>query len=109
MSEHQETETHATPNPEAQFQDRDVACRECGGSFVFTAGEQAFLQKRGFTNEPTRCPDCRTSRRGQRRAPRGEDDLTRVVCAACGVITTVPFRPSAGKPVYCKDCYAVRN
>jgi CxxC-x17-CxxC domain-containing protein len=26
-------------------------------------------------------------------------------CASCGQTTTVPFRPAAGRPVYCRDCY----
>jgi CxxC-x17-CxxC domain-containing protein len=28
-----------------------------------------------------------------------------VVCAACGVTTTVPFKPAGDRPVYCRDCY----
>ena len=94
---------------EAELQDREIACRECGTSFTFTSGEQAFYRDRGFTNEPTRCPNCRSSRRSGRRTQRGEDEGSRVVCAACGVITTVPFRPSGNKPVYCRDCYTVRD
>ncbi|MHC4609618.1 MAG: CxxC-x17-CxxC domain-containing protein, partial [Planctomycetota bacterium] len=27
------------------------------------------------------------------------------VCAECGVSTTVPFKPTQGRPVYCRDCY----
>jgi CxxC-x17-CxxC domain-containing protein len=27
------------------------------------------------------------------------------VCAACGKDTTVPFRPTGERPVYCRDCY----
>ncbi|MBI1851000.1 MAG: zinc-ribbon domain containing protein [Planctomycetes bacterium] len=26
-------------------------------------------------------------------------------CARCGVETTVPFKPAAGRPVYCRDCF----
>lgn len=100
--------TEVTVNTEGEFQDRDIACRECGAAFTFTSGEQAFYQSRGFAKEPTRCPECRNSRRGRKPA-RGEEETSRVVCAACGVITTVPFRPSGGKPVYCRDCYAVRS
>lgn len=101
--------SEAPSSSDGAFEDREVTCRECGASFTFSAGEQAFYQSRGFTNEPTRCPNCRTSRRGGRRPVRGEEDLSRVVCAACGVITTVPFRPTGGKPVYCRDCYSVRS
>lgn len=28
-----------------------------------------------------------------------------VVCAECGTLTTVPFRPTAGRPVYCRPCF----
>lgn len=31
--------------------------------------------------------------------------LTTVTCDACGKSCTVPFKPSAGKPVYCNDCF----
>ena len=27
------------------------------------------------------------------------------VCADCGNKTQVPFKPSPGRPVYCRDCY----
>lgn len=28
-----------------------------------------------------------------------------IECAACGTLTTVPFEPDSGRPVYCRDCY----
>ncbi|MYA15740.1 MAG: DEAD/DEAH box helicase [Gammaproteobacteria bacterium] len=28
-----------------------------------------------------------------------------VVCAACDTLTTVPFRPTADRPVYCRPCF----
>lgn len=37
------------------------------------------------------------------RAPRESFD---VVCAECGVQTTVPFKPTEGRPVKCRDCFA---
>jgi CxxC-x17-CxxC domain-containing protein len=27
------------------------------------------------------------------------------VCTSCGTPTQVPFRPTPGKPVYCRDCF----
>lgn len=45
--------------------DKTLTCRDCGMSFVFTAGEQAFYQERGFS-EPQRCPTCRQKRKQQR-------------------------------------------
>ncbi len=41
------------------FQDRTITCSDCGVSFVFTAGEQAFFAEKGFTGGPKRCPQCR--------------------------------------------------
>ncbi|HEY4675443.1 MAG TPA: CxxC-x17-CxxC domain-containing protein [Candidatus Bathyarchaeia archaeon] len=29
-----------------------------------------------------------------------------VTCTDCGQATTVPFKPTAGKPVYCRTCYS---
>ena len=46
--------------------DKNMKCKDCGKDFVFTEGEQAFYAEKGFTNEPTRCPDCRKARKSQR-------------------------------------------
>lgn len=45
--------------------DKTLTCRDCGQSFTFTAGEQAFYQERGFS-EPQRCQACRQARKAQR-------------------------------------------
>ena len=88
------------------YQDRTLICRDCGREFTFTAGEQAFFAGKGFTNDPTRCPDCRAARRsggGSRStAPRAQYDA---ICASCGQPTTVPFMPREDRPVYCNDCF----
>ena len=41
------------------FADKQIACRDCGTNFVFTAGEQEFYANKGLMNEPTRCQSCR--------------------------------------------------
>lgn len=46
--------------------DKNIVCRDCGATFVFTEGEQAFYKEKGFDNEPTRCPDCRRAKKEQR-------------------------------------------
>ena len=43
---------------------------------------------------------------GGRRGPR---ELFDAVCAQCGQPTKVPFRPVAGRPVYCRECYGNRS
>jgi len=89
------------------LEDKTLTCRECGQEFIFTAGEQEFYLSRGLQNEPKRCPECRAARRRERWGSYGDSRrVYSVVCAACGVETTVPFEPTEGRPVYCKECYA---
>src|SRR5438270_12591119 len=45
--------------------DTTLTCRDCGQAFTFTSGEQDFYASRGFS-EPSRCPDCRATRKAQR-------------------------------------------
>ena len=41
--------------------------------------------------------------------PREERVETTAVCSQCGKETTVPFRPTQGRPVYCKECFQQRK
>jgi CxxC-x17-CxxC domain-containing protein len=94
--------------------DKVLKCRDCGEEFVFTAGEQAFYRERGFQHEPTRCRSCREKRKTQGPAAGGAPsqgggagprEFHTAVCSNCGVTTQVPFKPTPGKPVYCRDCF----
>lgn len=88
------------------LQDKTLTCRECGQEFTFSAGEQEFYLSRSLQNEPGRCPECRAARRRERRgSDGGERRVYSAVCAECGIETTVPFEPTEGRPVYCKECY----
>jgi CxxC-x17-CxxC domain-containing protein len=31
-------------------------------------------------------------------------NTTEIKCSDCGKSATVPFKPTAGKPVYCREC-----
>jgi CxxC-x17-CxxC domain-containing protein len=94
-----------------EYRDRVLRCMDCGAEFVFTAGEQLFFADRGFKNEPKRCKPCKSKRsqtvgaggQGQRRIE------TSAVCSQCGKETTVPFRPTQGRPVYCRECFQQRR
>jgi CxxC-x17-CxxC domain-containing protein len=91
------------------FQDKTLPCKECGTSFVFSAGEQEFYQSRGLVHEPARCPSCRSQRRQQRAG--GESvgaarAMYTAQCANCGQEAQVPFEPRLGRPVYCSTCFA---
>jgi len=104
------------------FEDKALVCRDCGREFTFTAGEQEFFAQKGFTNEPGRCPECRSARKAQRsgggmaydtdrasyggggysRAPR---EMFSATCSECGQTAYVPFQPRTDKPVYCSSCF----
>lgn len=88
------------------FVDKTLHCLDCGKEFVFTAGEQEFYAKKGFTNEPLRCKDCRDARKRSREGTTGMPrEMFDAVCAKCGTKTQVPFRPREDRPVYCQDCF----
>lgn len=107
------------------FEDKMIVCSDCGQEFVHSAEDQARYAERGFTNEPKRCRECRDKRKAQGgggggRGPRGGGgggggggagrggpprESYEATCAECGATTTVPFKPSQGRPVYCRDCF----
>lgn len=39
------------------------------------------------------------------REDRGPREMHDVTCSECGAKTQVPFKPTEGRPVYCKDCF----
>lgn len=88
------------------FNDKTLTCRDCGQEFIFTAGEQEFFAEKGFTNEPTRCRDCRNTRKNGGGAPR---EMFDAVCSDCGKTCKVPFKPKDDRPVYCSDCFSKQN
>jgi CxxC-x17-CxxC domain-containing protein len=98
-----------------EFQDKVLVCRDCGKEFLFSSGEQAFYAEKGFQNAPTRCKNCRAAKKGGGgpAAGPGEGAGSRqffaAVCSECGKETQVPFKPTAGKPVYCRDCFQKRG
>jgi cold shock CspA family protein len=51
------------------YQDKLIDCRDCGGQFVFSAGEQEFFYSKGFVNAPTRCPLRRRHIKGMSHEP----------------------------------------
>ena len=91
-----------------QFQDRTLKCIDCGGDFVFTAGEQLFFHDKQFRNEPKRCKPCKARRLANIGAPQRQGHTrveTPAVCSQCGKQTTVPFRPTKNRPILCRECF----
>jgi CxxC-x17-CxxC domain-containing protein len=94
-----------------EYHDKVLKCADCGSEFVFTAGEQMFFADKGFKNEPKRCKACKANR-GQTNgsgAPSVQRVETKTVCSQCGKETTVPFKPTQGRPVYCRECFQQRR
>ncbi|HEX3435825.1 MAG TPA: zinc-ribbon domain containing protein [Pseudacidobacterium sp.] len=85
-----------------EFIDKILKCIDCGNEFVFTAGEQLFFHDKQFKNDPKRCKQCKAKRAAGGMAARTE---TRTVCSDCGAETTVPFKPTQGRPVLCRQCF----
>ena len=115
------------------YADKTMTCRECGSQFTFTAGEQEFYDQKGFTNAPTRCPDCRAARKAAGGGRGGSSysgggssyggggsyssggsrggarEMYTTTCSSCGKEAQVPFVPRGDKPVYCSDCFQAQR
>ena len=94
-----------------EFQDKLLKCIDCGAECGFTAGEQLFFHDKQFKNEPKRCKSCKAKRANRVAAgsTTRERVETQTTCSACGKDTTVPFRPTQGRPVFCKECFQQRK
>jgi CxxC-x17-CxxC domain-containing protein len=97
-----------------EFQDKVLKCIDCGADFVFTAGEQLFFHDKQFKNEPKRCKACKAKRASTLgpavTMPGGRPKVeTRTNCSGCGKETTVPFKPTQGRPVFCRECFQQRR
>jgi CxxC-x17-CxxC domain-containing protein len=99
-----------------EFQDKVLTCIDCGTDFVFTAGEQLFFRDKQFKNEPKRCKNCKSKRVSVLNAPRTMGNAhhfsrveTHATCSQCGKETTVPFRPTQGRPIFCRECFTQKR
>ena len=98
------------------FVDRLLTCADCRQQFIFTAGEQLFFFDKQFKNDPKRCKPCKSRRAtgvagvaGVPAAAGISRTETRTLCSDCGVETTVPFKPTQGRPVLCRQCFRLRR
>lgn len=66
--------------------------------------EKSYSQRpsRHFNHSPRRD-------RGRQGNDSRERTYTRAICADCKKECEVPFKPSGGRPVYCKECFSKRE
>lgn len=108
-NEHENTQSDS-------IEDKDLFCTDCKQEFIWTVGEQSFFRDKGLKNPPKRCKPCKKAKTHRIEAvlsaqAEGIKQKIEVIvdCAKCGDVTTVPFYPSQGRPVYCRSCYIRKN
>jgi DNA-directed RNA polymerase subunit RPC12/RpoP len=85
-----------------EFIDRLLTCVECGGEFVFTAGEQLFFFDKQYKYDPKRCKSCKFRANLGRRS-----DMERAAAATSSDQShSAPVRIEFGKQSWAY--YAVR-
>lgn len=99
-----------------EFEDESILCIDCSDGFIWTAGEQAFFRDKQLQNPPKRCKACKQAKNRRldaietaRITGKRQRIEVRAECAECKLVTTVPFYPSQGRPVYCRDCFSQMN
>jgi len=101
-----------TAGKRSEFTDIPIICIDCAKEFVWTAGEQEFYRDKQLQNPPKRCKSCKKLKNDRlaavenawRTGKRQRIEVT-AKCAECAEVTTVPFFPSQGRPVYCRSCF----
>ncbi|MGI8670831.1 MAG: zinc-ribbon domain containing protein [Aridibacter sp.] len=99
-----------------ELEDLNLDCIDCKEHFVWSVGEQTFFRDKGLANPPKRCKPCKKAKTHRIEAvltaqAEGIKQKIEVIvdCAKCGDVTTVPFYPSQGRPVYCSSCFIRKN
>lgn len=100
------------PPAETEFEDLYIDCIDCEDPFVWTVGEQVFFRDKNLLNPPKRCKNCKRAKNrrleaievGHLTGKRQRFEVS-AKCARCDEVTTVPFYPSQGRPVYCRACF----
>lgn len=88
-----------------QFTDITLFDKDTGEPFIFTAGEQEFFARQGFTNVPTRSPDRRKAVRDQRYKGK---PVFNVTCLGCGRVGKIMQEPADPRQIFCQYCFAER-
>jgi CxxC-x17-CxxC domain-containing protein len=68
------------------------------GRCIYTLGRNIYMQ--------IKCCKSNTMEKKSYGGPKnfGPREMTKTVCSDCGKECEVPFKPTEGRPVYCRDC-----
>jgi len=112
MSEGEPYVAQLIPDQLGEIVDRSIGCIDCQNDFVWTVGEQIFFRDKHLDNPPKRCKECKKAKNKRLAAIEfakltGHRQRISVLskCARCSEVTTVPFYPSQGRPVFCRACF----
>ena len=47
--------------------------------------------------------------RGSERGDFRPREMHKAICSECGKECEIPFKPTEGRPVYCRDCFAKKR
>jgi hypothetical protein len=89
----------------SKFQDLTLYDKDTGEAFVFTAKEQEFFARQGFTHVPAHSPERRKMLREQRYKGK---PIFNVACSSCGRVGKITQEPPDLKKVLCEYCFAER-
>ena len=81
--------------------DKEIVCKDCGSSFVWSASEQEFFAQKGLTNTPGRCPICRK----KVDVKHEYQNLYDLKCKDCGKEAKSPLQPDDFNEVLCQACF----
>jgi hypothetical protein len=93
------------PSGKPQFQDITLYDKDTGEPFIFTAKEQEFFAKQGFTHVPAHSPERRKLLREKRYKGK---PIFNVRCLSCGKVGKITQEPPDPKHILCQFCFADR-
>ena len=95
-----------------QSEDEIKECIDCENSFQISPGEINYFIQHGLV-APKRCKPCRAERKANPPVLKTstfaqqpiQHEKVAIVCDHCGREADVPFKPFAGRSVYCRVCW----
>jgi hypothetical protein len=94
-----------TPGQKPTFTDLTLYDQETGEPFIFSAKEQEFFWKQGFTNPPKYSPERRKQKRLEQEVKNGVS-VFNVRCRVCAKVGKVAIEPTDPKEVLCEQCFS---